>query len=75
MLLRAVSTFHDEHVRFERRHFRGHEVPILLHGVVARVQQPHPPDLDVEHRRAEDVARVVAPEPYAVVFHDLVEVH
>ena len=45
-----------------------------LEGVVARVEHAHAADLDHEHRRAEHVPRVVAPELDAAVLNDLMEI-
>lgn len=45
--------------------------PVVLHGIVARVEEANAGDLDHEHGGAQHVARVVAPELDPLVFHAL----
>mmetsp|Transcript_33048 Transcript_33048/g.108045 ORF Transcript_33048/g.108045 Transcript_33048/m.108045 type:complete len:220 (-) Transcript_33048:10-669(-) len=61
-------------MRRVRRRLGTEQVPVGLAREVAGVEDAHAANLDHEHGRAEHVARVVAPEPDALVREHLVVV-
>ena len=60
--LHPVRRFDHENVGLHVGYFRRHEVPIVLHAVISRVQEGPAADLQQEHGRPEDVAGVEGTE-------------
>mmetsp|Transcript_16903 Transcript_16903/g.48564 ORF Transcript_16903/g.48564 Transcript_16903/m.48564 type:complete len:286 (+) Transcript_16903:3303-4160(+) len=56
--LHPVRGLDHENVGLDVGYFRRHEMPIILHAVVARVQEGPAANLEEKHGRTEDVAGV-----------------